>query len=251
MFINYEAYAKMLNEQVEMCFPFEKAFYQKLNLNSMSNIAEIGSGCGTYLKTVQENYPKPTYKGYDISRDLLNLSTEHEKENLTFKLGSVNDLDTNNDLIILRLIVHQLEERRTFFSEIAKKMGQKTELVIIEPYDALFYLSKKLPAFNEHLAKHRNVLSPSNARRNVNDYLEEELQEHGFVMKERHYYFVPSLLPNYKEKYYRYMLATCQITNCSDDVINEINNWYADPDSFVQIGLVYFNFIKKRDLDVE
>lgn len=250
VFINYEAYSKMLNEQVDMCFPFEKAFYQKLELNSMLNIVEVGSGSGHYLKTICESFPEPIYQGYDICKDLLDLSAKYEKENLKFKLGSVHDLDINHDLIILRLIVHQLEDRGEFFSELAKKAGQNTEIVIIEPYDVLFYLSKNLPAFNEHLAKHRDVLSPKNARRDVNDCLERELKDYGFILKEQHYYYVPSLLPTYKEKYYRYMLATCQITNCSADVINEINNWYEEPDSFVQIGLVYFNFIKKRDLDV-
>ncbi|WP_133131356.1 class I SAM-dependent methyltransferase [Legionella yabuuchiae] len=250
MFINYKAYSNMLSEQVDMCFPFEKAFYQKLNLDAMSKIVEIGSGSGEYLIKVCGSFPRPVYEGYDICKDLLDMSVSKEKENLKFKLGSVNDLESDYDLIILRLIVHQLEDREAFFFNLAEKTNDQTELVIIEPYDDLFYLSKDLPAFNEHLIKHRDVLSPSTARRNVNDYLEYELKEHGFALKERQYYYVPSLLPNYKEKYYRYMLATCQITNCSDEVIYEINKWYEDPDSFVQIGLVYFNFIKKGAHDV-
>lgn len=93
MFIDYNSYSDMLTEQVEMCFPFEKIFFQKLEINKLKHIAEIGCGNGSFLKKLSEHYPEPYYKGYDHCDSLIEIAKQHHKKNLDFEIGSANSFE--------------------------------------------------------------------------------------------------------------------------------------------------------------
>lgn len=246
MFIDYHFYSEMLSEQVEMCFPFEKSFFQRLELNNFNHIGEVGCGNGSFLKKLSEHYPAPYYKGYDHCDSLISIAKQYKQQNLEFEIGSANSLGSYYDLIILRLIVHQLENRTLFFTELSCKLEKNSKVIVIEPYDEMFHISSDLPAFNKHLIKHREILSPNTASRNVKTFLEQEMNVLGFHLQDQFYYYIPSILPGYKDKYYRYMKSTCLITGCGADVLEDIEQWYLDPFSFVQIGLIVFGFIKRE-----
>lgn len=244
--INYTAYSDMLTEQVDMCFPFENVFFQKYITTKISRIGEIGCGNGKFLKKLHSHYPLPFYKGYDHCKELIKLANTIRQNNLHFEIGSVNNIEDNYDLIILRLIVHQLTDRTSFFKILANKLKANSQLIIIEPYDDMFYISPSLSIFNAHLEKHRGILSPNNASRDVKSYLEEELKYYGLILEEQFYYYIPSLLPEYKDKYYRYMKSTGLIFNCEKNVLDEIDTWYHDTSSLAQIGLIFLRFLKRE-----
>lgn len=244
--VNYDAYSRMLTTQVELCFPFENYFFQTLfQEGNIKKVAEIGVGNGAFLSKLSSTFPTIHYEGYDTCEELIRLVGNSQILNLNINIGSVEQLKRNcYDLVILRLIVHQLQDRKTFFSSLSEKLKIGDKVIIIEPFDELFFISNELPAFNNHLKKHREVLSPKSASRDVVHYLKKEMRQFDLKLEKQTYYYVPSLLPGYKEKYYQYMIATSQILGCTDDVLNEIKQWYEDPTSFVQMGLIYFNFYK-------
>lgn len=243
--LNYDAYSKMLTEQVEMCFPFENSLFRKLNFSELANIAEVGSGNGSFLKKLSDAYPGPNYTGYDKCEPLIKIAQLEQNNILKFQLGSAIDLGNHYDLVILRLIVHQLEDRTCFFKELSNKMKRSSQLVIIEPYDKMFHLFPELPAFNNHLEKHRKILSPGSANRNIHYFLDKEINQYGYKIKEQFYYYVPSTLPEYKSKYYEYMKSTSLITGYESNVFDEIEKWYSNPKSSAQIGLICYLLIKE------
>lgn len=236
----------MLTEQVNICYPFESGYFQKIGISKLSKICEIGCGNGAFLKKISEDFPGPKYKGYDHCESLINIAKGIQNENIVFELGSANSIDIRYDLIILRLIIHQLNDRVNFLKELSLNLRHNAQVIIIEPYDDMFQLSVKMPAFSKHLAKHREILSPESASRDVQLYIEEDMKKYNFYLQEQFYYYVPSSLPEYREKYYRYMRSTCLIIGCGQDVLDEIEQWFMDPNSFVQIGLICYRFLKRE-----
>lgn len=127
--------------------------------------------------------------------------------------------------------------RKKFISTESKHLTNGECVIIVEPFDEKFQLIPNLPAFNDHLKKHRETLSPNTASRNLKASLEEEMKALGFYLDYESYYYVPSLIPEYKEKYYEYMVATSKIIGCKQNVINDIKTWYQVSDAFAQIGM--------------
>jgi len=243
--IDYIAYSKMLTLQVDMCFPFEYGFYRKIGLENLNQITEIGCGNGYFLKTLSEYYTKPKYLGFDHSVELIKMA-QTGSEKINFRVGSVEFLDNTADLLILRLIMHQLENRKNFIAKLSEILPSTSQVVIIDAFDEHFQLTPELPAFNEHLKKHREALSPNTASRSIKHFIEQEMNEFSFYLDKSNYYYVPSLLPDYKEKYYKYMLSTSMILGCHQNVLDEINTWREDPYAYAQIGIFMYCFKKLK-----
>jgi ubiquinone/menaquinone biosynthesis C-methylase UbiE len=242
--INYLSYSEMLSIQVDMCFPFEKVFFDNIGLGDMQSVVEIGCGNGYFLNMISKQYPMVKYFGYDISDELIKIAVEGERSNVNFQVGTIDHLTTEHDLLILRLIMHQIENRKKFIETFSKILSDKCKVVIIDPFDELFQLKPELPGFNQHLVNHRNILSPNLASRDTKNFIEQEMAEFGFKLDKQIYYYVPSSLPSYKKSYYNYMIATSKIIGCSQHVLDEIDTWYWDSNSHAQIGLFMYNFKK-------
>jgi len=244
--IDYFSYSEMLTVQVDMCFPFEYGFYRKIGVQNMRRIAEVGCGNGYFLNTLSKYFGDAKYYGYDHCGELIKLA-QSDSNQIDFQVGSIDSLKREYDLLILRLIMHQLEDREAFIEKLSKTLSEKTQLVIIDPFDKKFQLTPKLPAFNEHLARHRDILSPNTAARNVKEFIEQEVGKFGFQLVEDNCYYIPSVLPGYKKKYYEYMLSTSRIIGCSQAVLKEIDSWYHDPNAYAQIGLFMTCFRKLQE----
>ncbi len=96
------------------------------------------------------------------------------------------------------------------------------------------------------MKKHHEKLSPNTASRNLKVSLKEEIKDLGFSLNKESYYYVPSILPCYKKKYYEYMIETSKIIGCEKKVLDDINNWYELTNAFEQIGL-FINYHIRSD----
>lgn len=243
--INYLSYSRMLKIQVNMCFPFEKVFFDNIGLSKMKSIVEVGCGNGYFLGELSKQYPAANYFGYDISEDLIKIAdSEQRNNNINCMVGTIDSIDVECDLLILRLVMHQIEQRKNLIEIFSKKLSKKCQVLIIDPCDEFFQLTPALPAFNKHLITHRDTLSPNSASRDTKIFIEQEMAEVGYKLDKQIYYYIPSSLPNYKKNYYDYMIATSEIIGCSQNVLEEINTWYMDPNAHAQIGLYMYNFKK-------
>jgi SAM-dependent methyltransferase len=228
--LNYDAYAKMLNIQTELCFPFEYGFYSRIGINQLKCIADIGCANAAFVNKIKKFFPKPRYLGYDNCQELLEKARENEMDQgIHLEFGSVEHLRDKVDGIILRLIVHQLTERAKFLNEVGSKLAKGGQVIIIGPMDEKFLMFPELPIFMHRLSE-KPIIN--------------EMAEKGFVLVEQENYFMPSLLPGYKKKYRDYMIATSNMLGYAQNAIDEIEMWYEDPNSYAQIGLFMYCFKK-------
>lgn len=242
MNINVEAYSKMLKYQADICFPFEATFFYSLGIEGAENIVEIGSGNGYYLNKLSKFFCRPNYFGFDINEDLVSESKKYQ--NITFEVGTNDRVEKKHNIIILRLLLHHLQNPVTFVSSIYEKMGPETTLVIIDAYDSMFCLVPEMKSFMSHLEKHRKKLSHGNATRNIEEVLSKVIQKTELeVIKEQSYY-VSSLVEGYKNIFYNYMYHTADMTGIDNDVKNDLDDWLNSDNSFAQFGLKLYGLRK-------
>lgn len=241
--IDYIAYSEMLKIQVEMCFPFEYSFYKKIGINNLSVIAEIGCGNGYFLNKLHSAFNSPKYLGYDHSSKLIDLAKLEKGNNgLILNLGSIDDMQGEADGILLRLITHQVSERAAFLKKVVSKLKPDGIIVVVDAFDDKFQIFPEMPKFMMRLRELRNIFSPDNATRDLKFAILNEMRDLGFESFAQEDYFVPSLLPGYKERYRDYMKATNSIQFNPGDEIREIDSWYDNGNSYVQIGLFMHAF---------
>jgi len=239
----------MLSIQAEMCFPFEYSFYKDLHMDKIKNVVEVGCGNGNYLRILKTHFPNAIYEGLDHCEEFIKIARQTISDDLNIKHASLEGLTNNHDLIILRLVLHQIEDRISFIKKLSEVLNNDSQVIVIESWDVKFRLYPTLVNFLNHLKRHRDILSPNTASRHLKDCLKEEMKKVGLILDKENYYYVPSTLPGYKEKYYSYMLATSKIIGCSEEVIRDINAWYYNPAAYAQIGLFISNFKKEKVRD--
>lgn len=241
--LNTNAYSQMLSIQAKLCFDYEFGFLKSANLHKYNNIISIGCGNGTYLSLVSEGFNKKCI-GIDISEKMISDASKSLSKN-TYLVGSAEKLESlNAEIVILRLIVHQLQDREAFISTIANYTKPGTKIIIIEPYDNNYYINPKIKVFDDHLNKHRKELSQKTAKRNLYDTIDNEMSKY-FDCKKTSTYYIPSTIKGNKKLYKEYMVATANMFNAGDDVHKGIDCWYEDKSSYIQIGLFLKIFERK------
>lgn len=241
--LNSDAYSQMLSIQAKLCFDYELGFLKSANLHKYNNIVSIGCGNGTYLSLVSDKFNKKCI-GIDISEEMI-VEASKSVSNNTYLVGSAEKLASlNAEIIILRLIVHQLQDREAFIDTIAKYTKSGTKIIVIEPYDNNYYIDPKIKAFDDHLNKHRKELSQKTAKRNLYDTIDNEMIKY-FDCTKTSTYYIPSTIKGNKKLYKDYMSATADIFNAGDEVHKAIEYWYDDKSSYVQIGLFLKIFERK------
>ena len=243
--IDYVAYSDMLSHQVDLCFPFEYGFYTDILRSNEQIVVDMGCGNASYLKKLANNF-QANYYGYDISPELLSLVDvdvdDLKVENI--ELGSINKIVDNIDVLLLRLIMHQISDRSKFIRDLSSKLKITGKIIIIDPVDDKFKMIPELPLLQNKLRLLRSRLSLDDNGRKVNKFIEDEMNELGYVLDKHEEYYIPSLLIDYKEKYYQYMVSTSKIMGITDEELKEINDWYKNPSSYVQIGLFMYLFTR-------
>lgn len=233
----------MLSLQTKICFPFEYGFYKRIGIEKLNVIGELGCGNGEFISNLQLMAPQADYYCYDNDIEILKqVVCKHPK--IKFICGSVNAITENVDALILRLVLHQVDNRSQFLAEVSCKLKQGSILVIIDSYDEKFQLNPPLLKFTNKLAEHRKRFSPGQATRDLKSKVLTEVEALGFKVLDSEHYYVPSSLPSYKECFKDYMLATGDMLGIGSVEKNEVLNWYINEHSYGQIGLFMYSFIK-------
>ncbi|MCW5589380.1 MAG: methyltransferase domain-containing protein [Legionellales bacterium] len=247
--LDNEAYSKMIELQTEMCFPFEYAFFLNQHLNQVKTILDFGCGNGYFMKKLKSFFPEPHYIGIDHNEAMINYAKKNNNDSkVTFKLGSVDNITEKFDIVILRLVLHQVTDRLAFLTNLISKVDHDIKVIIIDPLDTKFHMYPTSPKFMQRLKDLRAVLTPGNAKRNVYDYINNEMAKLNFKLSDSEDYYIPSLLTSYKEMYRDYLIATSNMLGFSEEITSEINNWYDNPASFFQMGLSMSSFIGNNDV---
>ncbi len=241
--LNYKAYSNMLSIQAEICFPFEHGFYKKNGIENVNIIGEIGCGNGNFISRIQNIAQDATFYCYDKDINILK-EVVIKTPQIQFICGSVEEINENIDILLLRLVLHQVDNRTKFLSELSNKLKSGSMLLVVDSYDEKFHLSPALSKFISKLGNHRRKFSPGNASRDLSSLMISEVESSGFKMVDTEQYYVPSSLPMYKEYYRDYMLATGEMLGINEIERQEVLDWYANKNAYAQIGLFMYAFIK-------
>ena len=237
--LDHNAYDKMLKIQTDIFYPFENCFFKKLGLDTFERIGEVGCGNVAFLSRIAQHFPQPQYFGVDINSAMIDFFDKKTKpNNINISAGEISDLEDNLDLIILRLIAHQLPDREHFFAILKQKLLPQKYLVIIDANDEYFLVEPSLPKTFECIRKQRDEFSKNHAVRNLKKILPSELANLGFKMIYESDYCVSSLIYGYKELLLKYLNIFNQMFFSDEkDVYEEIKKWGENPNSYMQVGL--------------
>ena len=110
------------------------------NIQSNDIVLDLACGPGLITTEVAKKNPKKVY-GMDITQDMLNIATEHAKENnvldqIEFIQGNVEQLpfdDNSLDIVITRWTFHHFDKLQTVLNEIYRVLKPQTgKLVFLE-----------------------------------------------------------------------------------------------------------------------
>jgi len=237
--LDHNAYNKMLKIQTDIFYPFENCFFKNLSLNNFKKIGEVGCGNAAFLSRVAKHFPHPYYFGVDINPKMVDFfNKQNQPTNIKISTGEVDNLESNMDLIILRLLAHQIAERENFFTILKQKLLPQRYLVIIDANDEHFAVEPGLPKTFECIKKQREEFSKNHAVRNLKRILPTELTNLGFKMIYESDYCVSSLVTGYKKLLLKYLNIFNQMY-FSDEIhiFEEIKEWGKNPNSYMQMGL--------------
>lgn len=237
--LDHSAYDKMLKIQTDIFYPFENCFFKNLALNNLKKIGEVGCGNAAFLSRVAQHFPQPHYFGVDINPIMVSFFKQQDPStNINISAGTVDDLESNLNLVILRLLAHQLTERKSFFTILKQKLLHQGYLVIIDANDEHFLVEPGLPKTFERIKKQREEFSKNHAVRNLKKILPTELGNLGFKMIYESDYCVSSLVSDYKDPLLKYLNIFNQMYFSDEvDIFEEIKNWGENPNSYMQLGL--------------
>tara|TARA_R110000868_G_scaffold189380_2_gene432296 strand:+ start:149 stop:925 length:777 start_codon:yes stop_codon:yes gene_type:complete len=241
--INYDAYANMLSLQAKMCFPFESGVYLNHSIHKLNKIGEIGCGNASYANKLTGLTNEANFICIDHDEKILNKASNINSKIKT-SVGDIRSLPSDIELLISRLVLHQIEDRDDFIDEVGRKLKTGNKLIIIDSYDKYFKLIPKLEFFSKHLSSHRKKLSPRTASRNLKNDIIYEVEKREFKLIDEQNYYVPSTLPKYKEYFKEYMLETAKIFGINSEINKDIQDWFENMNSYAQIGLFICVFEK-------
>lgn len=121
------------------------------------NILEIGSGNGSYLSLLAENFSDKKFVGIEVSKSFLEFSnnTYHQK-NLNFYEGNAENFDpklkSTADLILFRLTLQHLKNPLLGVKNAYEYLTSDGYLLIIDSFDDVKSTSHPIPSMDNALA---------------------------------------------------------------------------------------------------
>ena len=102
--------------------------------NNIESVIDIGCGNGSYLSKLSSLYPEKSYSGLDISKELITLAKERNKD-LEFVWGDFFSFYKGKkyDLIIMRFIVQHLKNFPAVLSRAETMLNPGGSILIVEP----------------------------------------------------------------------------------------------------------------------
>lgn len=175
-----ELYARMLEAQAELQFPFEQSLYADSVWRSARTIVDFGCGDGSYLALLADEYQNKRYFGVEID-DTMRLIAERKRRhaNISFhrSLAEIQD-DSAVDFFLMRYVVMHLEDRSRVFRAIRDYASDSGALLVIEPDDEKIRIEPRFSILEQAVAR----IQAASRHRNLRGRLDEELDEFGFEL---------------------------------------------------------------------
>lgn len=146
-----------LEGQSTLFFDLEFAWIAKgIWWQEAKNILDMGSGTGSYLYKLSQQFPGKLYKGIEIHSQYVKQATErYAWSNLIFQEGNAEVLDAqllrSADIVLLRLTLQHLKNPLAALENAFDYLSPQGYAIIIDSYDKAKRSSHPIPTIDEAL----------------------------------------------------------------------------------------------------
>ena len=140
----------LLDVQVSLFLPFELQYLFACEAwCEAKHVLDAGCGNGNFLSEIRRFFPDKTYKGIDISPELIEVAeASHTADGLTFQHADLFDCEAAAyDVVVMRLIVQHLRGIDKILAKVATLLRRGGSLLIIEPDPDSFKIVPDTPVF--------------------------------------------------------------------------------------------------------
>lgn len=231
-----EFYARMLEAQAELQFPFEKFLYADAVWRDARVIVDFGCGDGSYLALLAREYPKKRYFGVEID-DTMRAIAERKRRhgNISFhkSLGEIEGSPV--DFFLMRYVVMHLEDRARVFRTVRERSSDSAALLIIEPDDGKIKIDPPFSLLEEAVAR----IQAASRHRNLRDRLDDELEIVGFELADAASPIISNGDETLDRKILRYAYSLIELglqANISQAQKASLLDWGLSKEQSVQFG---------------
>lgn len=236
MEIVIELYAQMLEAQAQLQFPFERFFYAEAGWREARAVVDFGSGDGTYLDLLAQEFPQKQYFGVEIDDQMRSIAKQKcRHDNISFHKSLAEIEAPAADFFLMRYVVMHLEDRTQVFEAIRERASRRAALLIIEPDDEKIKINPPFSLLENAVAR----IQAASKHRNLRDQLDSELEAIGFSLLDSASPIISSGEENVDRKIFHYAYSLIELgfqANISEAQKASLIDWALSKDRSVQFG---------------
>lgn len=246
-----DSYNKMLTYQVEINRNIEIPLVNNEYIMEADEILDVGCGNGYFISQLASIHPQKKFVAIDEDSSMIDYAkTDNHLDNILYYNVSYNDFNYEKlfDVIIVRLVVHIVDDHKKFFAWIHNHLSIGGALIIIDADDENYSVYPELPYFSSMEKKTNDTINKIGMR-DTKAIVRKELIESGFN-EDRFFTYSPNSILVDKALFYRYMIYVVRIekgNEMPEEAYKELYEWYENENSFIQYGL-YFGLYVKEEL---
>ena len=239
-------YEVMLKIQADAAFAEERSLLCGMEQISTPRILDYGCGNGYYLSLLGALIPNAELLGVDVDLKFVSVATRHFGHLARFTTDlegeAVRSFEPNG--IVLRLVLHHLQEPVAAFSRLVDRFPNLRHIYVVNPCDKHFSLQ---PGMNNFLRDLGEIRQPHRKRRDIHDEIRCVALSKGFEEAATRELVIATNSPVEKNQMFAYMFATACYggrTAPKPDTFEELIEWLSDPAGSAQYGLVASSFVR-------
>jgi hypothetical protein len=231
-----ELYARMLEAQAYLQFPFERPFYAKPRWRNAAIIVDFGCGDGSYLELLAREFPEKRYFGIESNQDMRTIAERKRcHDNISFH-SSLSEVDASAvDFFLLRYVVMHLEDRGRVFQSVRERASCEAAILIIEPDDQKLKINPPFTLLEDAVARMQAV----SKHRNLREQLDDELETIGFSLVDQASPTISIDAESVDHRLLRYAYSLIELglqAKISESQKASLLDWGLEKDHLVQFG---------------
>ncbi|MDT4898683.1 MAG: trans-aconitate 2-methyltransferase [Acidobacteriota bacterium] len=104
-----------------------------IKIRDRMRVVDLGCGTGELTRRLADNLPGSEVVGIDSSLEMLERAREHAREGLRFKLGSIENVEGEWDLVFSHAAIHWVDDHRSLVPRLLSMVSPGGQLAVQLP----------------------------------------------------------------------------------------------------------------------
>ncbi|MGD2098667.1 MAG: class I SAM-dependent methyltransferase [Desulfobacterales bacterium] len=246
----FQIWDEIQRVQANFCFAQEiSAYYMSERwTKTATNILDVGTGNGFFLKMLSECFPDKSYTGIDISEEFIEKAKQdQENSNISYKIQDYFNAQGQFDFIIMRLFWQHLPLKKltNALTKLEKLTKPGSSVLITDSWDRARVFEPGLPEFCKVISAYTKQQIESNRDRNIIEILLKKfVQTDKWELKFDLKIIIPSTVNNNLQLFRRTYDLWIKLFECLGELKidytaakEELGNWKKDNSAYTQAGI--------------